>query len=66
MTIGMTWVAEDDQDDWGDHNIFIATTTKMSFYIMTGSTEVSRMTRMTGKTRMIRITKDDYRDDMGS
>ena len=23
MTIGMTWVAEDDQDDWGDHNIFI-------------------------------------------
>ena len=55
MTIGMTWVAEDDQDDWVDHNIFIATTTKMSFYIMTGLTEESRMTRMTGKTRITTV-----------
>ena len=55
MTIGMTWVAEDDQDDWVDDNIFIATTTKMSFYIMTGLTEVSRMTRMTGKTRITTV-----------
>ena len=34
---------------------FIATTTKMSFYIVTGLTEVSRMTRMTGKTRITTV-----------
>ena len=46
-----------------DYNIFIATTTKMSFYIVTGLTEVRRMTRITmmvrvtGMTRVTRVSR---------